>query len=1064
MKKVLIIQLFFFFYLDGNTQITTGSISGIVQYKNETNSIITIKLYNLSNNFFQEILLSKAGNYQFNHLIPGGAYQLIFINSFSDTLLFNDIQVLLGKNIQIDVTLNNAINNLLPVTITTSFKGKSQEQQEYFTLKSSEIDHIPLNSRDYSTLFAAVPSAYMSNPTGGAVSFSGQNNRYNSLYIDGAIQNDIFGLSASGTMGGQSNSGPVSLETIEQLQIQLTPYDASLGGYTGAAINVTTKSGTNKSYSSIYQYNKFHDQFYNQTGVTLSGPIRFNQTFYYFNTEYQQSDWNKPFELDKYTGNLLHAGQLKSFINSVKNNYAYDPGTLSAFKLNTSSLFTLRIDHHINKKNRVTLNFKKGISDKIMSTESTSKFLFFNNNGRKYTSDVLTASIEINSLVSKNINNQFNLSYSKSFDDVDILGNPFPSVGILDGEGFIFLGSNVDAIQNSTQQGNVNFRDKLSIQKGKHLMSTGIDLELNKVQNIFLQNTFGSYFFYSPIDFLRGIKPADFTINYYAEKNNNPIFSAAKNVMQLFKFAFYVNHQMRINKRLNIQSGVRITTEKLFGDNQKDSITVQKVLPIIAKYYNLSNTQYGENPSIQLSISPRINIHYTLPHKNIRIEFGTGLFGGRMPLAWLSGIYNNNGIVYNSFKPNEVQQKLIRFNPSVLNQWRPEQFGQIGNKGVLNLVADKIALPSVWRSNLLIHKKWKNNWSAQAELMYYHNKDEINFNNVNILPTRTTMNGPDNRMIYTTNHQGKIPVFSDSSNPYDHIILMQNNMNQHGFGYRYGIQIKKAAAASNFSIQYYFGESYSVYDGNYTTLLSQWRLNEQVNGRNDVRLARSDFSPGHSVYFTAKNEWNFNKKSKLIFSMVYRGASGNSFSYVYDKNSVSRDDEQSTGYDLLYIPTSEELKQQIFTPLLVKSNYFTGDEQKQALEWVLQNNPYLSKCRGTYTERNGIRLPFTHQIDLKMVISNILKVNHRKFNLAFSIDLLNAGNLINSNWGKYDYVPGGSIKLIHFANFLGENNLIPTYNFDPTMVDTSKKWGHSGFFSDLRREWRLQLGVRLNFY
>jgi len=1065
MKKTLIFLLFILSHVVGYTQITTGNISGNVYLKNDTNNIITIKLYNLTNNYYQETFLQKAGNYQFSNLVPGGSYQLTFTSSFSDTLIFNDIQVLLGKNIQLDVTLNNAIHTLLPVKITSSIKGKSQENNGYFTLNSSSLDNIPLSSRDYSSLFVAVPQAYIKDPSTGAVSFSGQNNRYNSLYIDGALQNDLFGLSASGTFGGQTNSGPVSLETIEQLQVQLTPYDASLGGYTGAAINVTTKSGKNKPYSSIYQYNKFHELFYNQTGLTISGPIRYNQTFYYFNTEYQQSDWVNPFEFSNYKGNLLNEGQLKSFINSVKNNYEYDPGTLTAFQLIKSSRFTLRIDHHINKKNRVAFNLKKGISEKIMSTESSPQFLFLNNTGKKYTGDFYTASFEVNSLVTKKVINQFNLSYSQSIDQINFLGKPFPSVGILDGEGFIFLGSNTDAIQNLTQQRNFNFRDKLSIHKGKHLISTGVDVELNTTQNYFLQNTFGSYFYYSPIDFLRGIKPVDYSINYYyLGLNNNSVSSPSKNESKLINCAFFINDQININKRLNVHTGIRITTHKLLGNAQKDSLTAQEVLPAIQQYYNLSNTQYGENPSIQLSISPRINIQYSIPKKSLRIELGTGLFGGRMPLAWLAGIYSNNGVVYGSFEPGDMQRKIIRFNPSVSNQWKPEQFGQIGNKGELNLVADKIAMPSVWRSSVLIHKKWKKNWSVQADLMYYLNKDEIDFSNVNILPAVTSINGPDNRMVYSINNQGKIPVLSDSSNPYDHIILMKNNSIQHGFGYRYGVQIIKSVASSYFSVQYNFGESYSVYDGNYTTLLSQWRLNEQVNGRNDIRLARSDFSPGHSIYCTAKNEWNLNKKSKLIISVVYKGASGNSFSYVYDKNSVNRDDVNSTGYDLIYVPTSEELQQQIFTPLTTKTNYYTGDEQKQALEWVLQNNPYLSNCRGRYTERNGFRLPFTHQFDIKIIATRNYKINNRKYNLAISVDLINVGNLIHSKWGQYDYVPGGRIKLIHFADYLGEQNLTPTYHFDPTMFDTEKKWGHDGIFPDLKREWRLQFGVKLNFY
>ena len=81
--------------------------------------------------------------------------------------------------------------------------------------------------------------------TEGAVSIAGQNNRYNAFYIDGALNNDVFGIAASGTNGGQANIPPISLDAIDQIQVSISPYDASLSGFTGGGINAITRSGTN---------------------------------------------------------------------------------------------------------------------------------------------------------------------------------------------------------------------------------------------------------------------------------------------------------------------------------------------------------------------------------------------------------------------------------------------------------------------------------------------------------------------------------------------------------------------------------------------------------------------------------------------------------------------------------------------------------------------------------------------------------------------------------------------------------------------------------------------------
>ena len=87
------------------------------------------------------------------------------------------------------------------------------------------------------------------------ISIAGANNRYNSIFIDGAVNNDVFGLSETGTNGGQANSiSPISIDAIEEFQVVIAPFDVRLGGFAGGGINAVTRSGSNKFSGSVYTF------------------------------------------------------------------------------------------------------------------------------------------------------------------------------------------------------------------------------------------------------------------------------------------------------------------------------------------------------------------------------------------------------------------------------------------------------------------------------------------------------------------------------------------------------------------------------------------------------------------------------------------------------------------------------------------------------------------------------------------------------------------------------------------------------------------------------------------
>ena len=629
---------------------------------------------------------------------------------------------------------------------------------------------------------------------------------------------------------------------------------------------------------------------------------------------------------------------------------------------------------------------------------------------------------------------------------------------MLDGNGLIFLGSNEDATESSTDQTNICLLEKFSFTQKKQFISTGVELELNAINNQFLQNKFGSYFYFSVIDYLQNKRPGAYEINFY-----NPNQQQTK-LIQLFKTAFFINDKISIHKNIQLIGGIRITAQQLINSPIADSFTQDTLLPKLAHFNDLKKAEAGKKPNIPINISPRLHCYMQFPKQKTSIEIGTGVFSGRMPLAWLGEIYFNNGIANGSYEASPQQLNQIRFQQNIRQQWMPKQFGVTGNRAILNLTAANLNMPSVWRSAIQVTHQFKQQWLIQLEAMYYQNTHEIAFSNINLLPPTERLIGPDNRYSYRAINNATIPVLPDNSNPFTHVILMYNNDSKNGYGYRIGVQIKKETLFGDFTMNYAFGKSLANQDGNNSILLNQWRLNEHVNGRNNIDLAISDFSPGHRLNINYFKEWAINKKNNIHFSLVYNGYSGSRFSYVYGKKTSVRDDENSPGFELIYIPTTDELKDQYFQPLVVNNLYYTADQQKEALELFIENNDYLKNRRGNYAERNGISTPFVHRLDARISTYSNIQLNRKKYGLAFTLDVFNLTNLLNKNWGKTYFVPGNRLRIIDFVGFTDPNQLIPIYQFNPINLTKNPWEEQSSQNPHFSNNWTLQIGCRIIFY
>ena len=197
-------------------------------------------------------------------------------------------------------------------------------------------------------------------------------------------------------------------------------------------------------------------------------------------------------------------------------------------------------------------------------------------------------------------------------------------------------------------------------------------------------------------------------------------------------------------------------------------------------------------------------------------------------------------------------------------------------------------------------------------------------------------------------------------------------------------------------------------------------------------------------------------------SLTYTGQSGSPFSYVYGNRSMTRDDGIFGAYDLIYIPSTDDLLQMEFLPNTINGKNYTPDQQKEALEKFLQSDPYLKKHRGNYAERNASRTPFTQRVDVKLKLDIKLRMSKHFYDVQLSFDIFNAGNLINPNWGFQYEMPFDHFALIDFAGYRMQGHFIPQYRFNPEWVNTgTPRYINTSGVPAYSSVWSSQLGIRI---
>ena len=1074
--------------LKGYSQVTTSNMSGTIKDgKGQPLVGASLLLTHTPTGTTYTSMSRSGGSFEIANIKSGGPYKLEITFVGFDKVVRENIYVSLGEASNQDINMEEKSKELKEVVVAASRTSREGAKGGTETnVGRDKMANLPTVGRNLSDFLRYVPQAKINSVDGG-VSLAGQNNRYNSFYIDGAVNNDVFGLAASGTNGGQAGISPISMDAIDQFQVVLSPYDASLGNFTGGGINAITRSGTNNVEASAYyffrnqelsgktpglpksQATKLSD-FKNQTyGFRVGGPIIKNKLFFFISGEMQRDKRPQPFDTSLYNGNSK-GPELNNLVTYLKNTYSYDPGGYidNAEKVEADRI-AAKIDWNINADHKLSASYRFNKGLRYNTSRSSNQVINFYNNGYLFPTKTNSGSIELNSRFKKNSNNRLLLTFTNVEDDRAPIGAAFPRVTINDGtNSTIVFGTEEFSTANLLKQDNYALFDVYKFYIKKHTISVGTDDEISRSTNIFIRQNFGSYVFTNMATFLSGGTASTYNRSYSLVDPPKTFGDDATNAAAKFttlRLGFFVNDEFKINDALTINLGLRLDNTKFITDPRTDNFFNDTAIAAVSKYYDLKGARSGQISDPKWSLNPRFGFVYKIKDQGITIRGGAGTFTGRVPLVWPGGVYNLNGISIGG-----INRSNVAFRADPYNQYEASDFGitVATPSGEVNLISKDFKMNKVFRTSLAADKELGKGWRITVEGIYTKNINEIDYKNVNILPPTQKSVGTDARNVYSLsgNFPAPIPMRSNGTNPYTGIYLLSNNDGDKGYSYTATFTIdKRWAAGWAVNANYTYGRSEVLNEGTSSQNLSQWRFMETVNGRNYMALSRSDFDIGHRISAYAAKKFTYGGGLfATTISLMYNAQSGSPYSYVLNRGMV-RDYDNNETNDLLYIPTQSELQAMTFLTNTIGSGSsavtYTPDQQKTLFEEFIQSDKYLRKNRGQYAERNGARLPFTHVIDLKLQQDFNVKLGNKTYQIQLTYDIFNFTNMLNRDWGKAYFISNDQAIVLEMASYVSATDLTPRYKFTPLASGTPYTLSDGAFNS---ARWSSQLGIRVNLF
>jgi len=939
------------------------------------------------------------------------------------------------------------------------------------SIRQEQIDALPSISRSI-TDFARLTPQY----TGGG-SLAGNNDRYNSISVDGATLDDVFGL-GDAVPGSQAGTQPISLDAIEEFQIDIAPYDVRKSGFTGGQINAVTKSGSNRFEGLVRYFGRTENftgdlqgegtgDFSRQYFIgNVGGPIIEDELFFFANAEFvtQKNPENTGFGPGP--NNFQIPGvDTGDYINRVRqiaqDVYGYDPGGTSVIsEAQDSYKFLAKLDWNINDNNRLTLrhNYVQGLDDSGLGRSENS--FDFGSRLYQFTSVQNSSVVQLNTTLGDNMFNEARVVYTRIRDSRDIGNEIFADAALIPtSDTEVQLGPGRFNQANRLDQDLVEITNDFSYVRGNHTFTLGTNNQIWSFSNLFIQDFYGQFEFegfeegdrvITPLEAFERGQPTTYRFSYATEAagTERPIaeFTA-------FQVGLYAQDEWQALDNLRLTFGMRADVPII-----PDEPTFN---PTAAEAFNVSTSRIATGNPIW---SPRFGFNYSNAYLGegfeTQIRGGIGLFAGDPPFVWVSNQFSNSGadfvrieetFEYDDYYSGPNDTPGTRFIPTNLGENTRDKLPRAGDNDLItpvatteiNVISDDFKYPQVMRANLAIDQQLSNGFSVTLEGLYSNTVNGVTFTNLNLRQSGESLYGR--------------PIYDETvSSRFTNALLLKNTSK--GYAYSGTVQLQRQVREGlSGSLSYTINEARSVNTGSSSRAISNWQFNENVDV-NNPGLGRTDQALRHRVLGTLNYRIEYLDRFATTIGLIYDGRSGEPFSWIYAGN--ANGDTQSFN-DLVYVPENP-------------SDIVLESENWESMNAFIEAWDGLDDYRGGFTKRNIDIGPWSHQIDLQ-ISQNIVTYDQQR--LEFTATMENVLNWLNDDWGRQQfvqfqnsvawdfsgYVESSDIGTVQGGRVLTQDDVgKPIVSFDE---ENLQETASDDLFqtSNIASRWQVQLGLRYTF-